>query len=419
MQQHPVIGERILRGVPYLEDVARAVRHEHERWDGQGYPDGLEGEAIPLASRVVFACDAWHAMTSDRPYRKALSADEARAELVANAGTQFDPQAVRAVLEVVGSGAAELPEVDAPADLDTEEQLRSALLAEVAETTGADDLFVFRLTSPGRYTHFGGAGRGEGWAGNVELDAAHEHLFAQAVDTGEPVGIAHEDRGRVVGPYYARTAVIVPSCSNVVVVLGSAGDALAGPVSRELVDAVRPAAEAIKDIPPAKKLADELEVLDAVRAIMAIPASSVEATLSQVAQIAAQSLSCEYGGVLVFDAAGELRVGEAELGWSPPLGETVELIAPEALPRLDFPLVVQEVSTHPYLGTLAGLRGATAVHAVELGDPRLGVLFVVHADSAPRGFTVLCRRLARSVADAAEVVIRRALAQEQLGESRG
>ena len=53
MEQHPVIGERILQGIPYLEEVARAVRHEHERWDGTGYPDGLTGEAIPLASRIV------------------------------------------------------------------------------------------------------------------------------------------------------------------------------------------------------------------------------------------------------------------------------------------------------------------------------------------------------------------------------
>jgi hypothetical protein len=404
--------------VPYLEDVARAVRHEHERWDGRGYPDGLAGEAIPLASRVVFACDAWHAMTSDRPYRKALSEDVARAELAANAGTQFDPAAVRAVLEVVGASDGELPDVHEPADPDTEEHRRSELLQAVAAAAGADDLFVFRLTSPGRYTHFGGAGRGEGWAGNVELAAADEQSFAEAVRTGDPVSIAHPERGRVVGPYYARTAVIVPCCAEVVVVLGSDRDALAGPVTKALVDAVRPALDAIRDIPPAKKLADELEVLEAVRAIMAISASSVEDALSQVAEIAARSLSCEYGGAFVYDAVGELRAGEAERGWRPPPGETIELVAPEALTQIEFPLVVQDVGDHPYLADLPGLSGAAAVHAVELGDPRIGVLFVIHADIAPRGFTALCRRLARSVADAAEIVVRRAVAQEQLGESR-
>ena len=73
----PVIGERILSAVPGLEQVARAVRHEHERWDGHGYPDGLAGDEIPLASRIVLACDAWHALVSDRPYRTALDHEAA------------------------------------------------------------------------------------------------------------------------------------------------------------------------------------------------------------------------------------------------------------------------------------------------------------------------------------------------------
>ncbi len=98
MKQHPVIGERIVARIPGLEDVARAIRHEHERWDGKGYPDGLKGSEIPLASRIVLVCDAFHAMTSDRPYRTAMSDDEARAELVRHAGTQFDPVIVGALL---------------------------------------------------------------------------------------------------------------------------------------------------------------------------------------------------------------------------------------------------------------------------------------------------------------------------------
>ncbi|MDX6666433.1 MAG: hypothetical protein QOG68_2639, partial [Solirubrobacteraceae bacterium] len=77
MRKHPVIGERILAGIPGLEQVAKAIRHEHERWDGAGYPDGLAGELIPLASRIVFCCDAWHAMTSDRAYRPAMPEAEA------------------------------------------------------------------------------------------------------------------------------------------------------------------------------------------------------------------------------------------------------------------------------------------------------------------------------------------------------
>ena len=102
MRQHPLIGERIVASVESLARLAPIVRAEHERWDGRGYPDGLSGGSIPLASRVVFCCDSFHAMTSDRPYRRAIGAKRAVEELEKNAGTQFDPEVVRALLGVVG-----------------------------------------------------------------------------------------------------------------------------------------------------------------------------------------------------------------------------------------------------------------------------------------------------------------------------
>jgi diguanylate cyclase (GGDEF)-like protein len=98
MRQHPVIGERILRAIPGLGAVARIVRHEHERWDGGGYPDGLVADAIPAEARIILACDAYHAMTSDRPYRKAMGHAAAMAELNLNAGSQFDPEVVEALV---------------------------------------------------------------------------------------------------------------------------------------------------------------------------------------------------------------------------------------------------------------------------------------------------------------------------------
>jgi HD-GYP domain-containing protein (c-di-GMP phosphodiesterase class II) len=98
MRHHPVLGERILKQVPGLDQVALIVRSAHERWDGQGYPDGLEGEAIPRGSRVIFACDAYHAMTSDRSYRGAMGDDTAVDELQAGSGSQFDPAVVHELL---------------------------------------------------------------------------------------------------------------------------------------------------------------------------------------------------------------------------------------------------------------------------------------------------------------------------------
>jgi two-component system cell cycle response regulator len=101
IHQHTLVGERILRASPAYQNVAAIVRSSHERWDGSGYPDGLAGEEIPLASRIVCACDAYDAMTSKRPYRPALSADEALAELERGAGTIFDPTVARVLVAQV------------------------------------------------------------------------------------------------------------------------------------------------------------------------------------------------------------------------------------------------------------------------------------------------------------------------------
>jgi putative nucleotidyltransferase with HDIG domain len=99
MREHSALGAHMVGSVPGLEHLAPIIRATHERWDGKGYPDGLCGEQIPLASRIIHSCDAWHAMTSDRPYRKALGR-ETIDELHKNMGKQFDPRVVLALVEI-------------------------------------------------------------------------------------------------------------------------------------------------------------------------------------------------------------------------------------------------------------------------------------------------------------------------------
>jgi putative nucleotidyltransferase with HDIG domain len=100
MREHTVKGEAILSSITELGDIAKMVRHSHERWDGNGYPDGLAGEEIPLGSRIIFCADAFHAIRADRPYRRGRPAPQALAAVIAGAGTQFDPRVVEALEEV-------------------------------------------------------------------------------------------------------------------------------------------------------------------------------------------------------------------------------------------------------------------------------------------------------------------------------
>lgn len=101
MRLHPVYGYEILRPVPVSENVKLGVRHSHERWDGEGYPDGLAGEQIPVIARIIAVADAYEALTTDRPYRRALSVEEALEEIRSCSGSQFDPRMVAAFVRVL------------------------------------------------------------------------------------------------------------------------------------------------------------------------------------------------------------------------------------------------------------------------------------------------------------------------------
>ena len=104
MRRHPSVGADLLQACEVPSSVAAIVRSHHERWDGAGYPDGLSGNAIPLGARIVAVADAYIAMLEERPYRPPLDPREARAELLAQAGRQFDPVCAEATCRVVAAG---------------------------------------------------------------------------------------------------------------------------------------------------------------------------------------------------------------------------------------------------------------------------------------------------------------------------
>jgi putative nucleotidyltransferase with HDIG domain len=133
MEEHSAIGERILSNVDDYAEIARIVRHHHERMDGNGYPDRLRGEAIPLISRIIGVADAYNAMTSGRPYRDAMPSRVAKMRLAQSVETQFDTTVV-AAFEAILSGASETYRSGARADFAVEAQKHPNVLttAEVA-----------------------------------------------------------------------------------------------------------------------------------------------------------------------------------------------------------------------------------------------------------------------------------------------
>jgi hypothetical protein len=275
---------------------------------------------------------------------------------------------------------------------------------------GVGDVFVLRRVGGQRFVHLAGIGRGAGWAGIVEVSLDDEAALSEALRADRPVRLEHAGRGLVFGPYYARAAAIVGLPPDVVVVFGAADGAEIEADDETLTAAARKAADELAPAGPAKELADELELLEAVRWAAGVQAPSVVEAMATLAGIAAEALSCELGIVFLEDGR---RVAVAELGWPQPVGEDeVADALSTALELGEFPVCVQDAATAPLPGALASVAAIRSYYLLELTGPARGVVLVAHTDAAPRGFTLLCRRLGRRVAEVASVVLGLALTRE-------
>ena len=272
-------------------------------------------------------------------------------------------------------------------------------LALLAASVGATDLFIFRRVVGDRYVHVGGVGRGEGWAGNIEL-AGLDSMLDEAVPSTGPYRVSHEVPTRIVGPYFARSAALVHVSSDVFVLFGHPALALLDRSDEVLRAVAETAATAIEFVSPAKRLADELEVLHALEALRKTDARTVADVMRHVVESAADSLSCELGVIYLFDRA---KLTLAERGWEIETDEeTLERALATLSDRGEFPRCTQDASVHPLPAPFTREAGIRSYYLLPVGKPPVGLLLLMHTDACARGFTTLCQDLGARLAEAAE-----------------
>lgn len=285
-------------------------------------------------------------------------------------------------------------------------------IGSVAAAVVATDLMVFRL-DPDRARLMGGVGRGAGWAGVVEVDLANEPLVQRMLERGRVVRLDEAQPVRVIGPYWSAHAALIRTGEHLVV-FGAEAPIRAS--RAELMARATEAAASIGEVSPSKLLADELELAEAVRLLTDHTPRSLADAAAHVAEVAADALSCEIGVVLL--QRGEVtEVHGAGVAWASMDGDDVLCAALHRLAARaanGTPIVEQDLAA-------VGSSGLRIVSCYALGIGRsetMGALIVGHTDARPRGFTGLCQRVGRALADAAEPALRLAMAHEDLAAQR-
>ena len=269
-------------------------------------------------------------------------------------------------------------------------------MLEAPSSLDVEDVFVLARVGPDQLVNLDGIGRGEGWAGNITVDAAREPLVAGALEAPGVVRWSGES-ARVFGPYWATEAALA-LVGDFLVVFGGAG--VAGHDDADLIDAAGTIAWSAGEISPEKRLADELEVTQAALAVASLPSASRAEFLAGLAQTAADALACEFGAVVVQRPEPELFL--AADGWRPAasddlvLGALLQLLVDRAG---EGPVVTQDLRDEPATNRPLGFaEGVVSRCVIPLRAGELdGAIVVAHTSSEPRGFTTLCQQVAERI----------------------
>lgn len=285
-------------------------------------------------------------------------------------------------------------------------------VARAAAAVGASDVFVFRRVTGDRFVHVGGLGRGEGWAGNVDLVLGQEPRAHEAVSSVAPVVVRAPEPVQIFGPYYQREAVFVPLSADLIVVFGTSDAGSLVSDGELLREAASSASAAIAQVSSAKRLADELELLHAVHSLAQTDAVRIREVMAHVVESAIAALSCDLGAIYVADLDSVEVIEHAPSG---------SLVADSFLPAMRalfseavaLPTCVQDSTADPPPSPLGAL-GVTSHYVLPVGAPPFGVLALMHTDARPRGFTSLCREVGLRLAQSAGPLLRSSLTLHEL-----
>lgn len=287
--------------------------------------------------------------------------------------------------------------------------------AEIAEAAGADDLFVFRRVGGRRFAHIGGVGRGAGWAGIVDVQADEEPLVELALAGTSVVRRSHTEPRQVLGPYFASSVAIVPVSDDVFVVFGYAAELPASLSDDELVELAQFAGDGVLEVAPAKRLADELEALNAVQDLLHSTAETFGEALQHLVDQATLSLSCDLGVGWVPEQGTVAISDRREVVRLSLRADDVAVALAAIAERKRFPLCVQRAEADELPAPFRSADGVLAYYLLELTRPLPAFLLLLHTKAAaPRGFTLLCRSLGVKLVDAAEPLLAAALLRDTM-----
>jgi diguanylate cyclase (GGDEF)-like protein len=287
---------------------------------------------------------------------------------------------------------------------------------DVAAAYGATDVLVLRRVTDDKWAHLGGAGLGEDWIGFVDPSPdGDEPVLRAALGSRKVVRNQADKPARVIGPYYARQWAVLRVDGDYVIVLGRSDAEV--PLASDVRDAdlrVKCATlvGTVGMVTPAKRLADELKVLDAMQKIYQVPQVSSEETLRMVVKIVTDALSCDIGLLITGSGRMAVQCDDPLAGWDPIAARAaVEAV----LPRIGHSaLCVQGADGDPLPAPLDPAHGICSYYIVPTPEPIGGAFAVFHTERTPRGFTAACQQLGRQLSMAAASIIHAAELREQL-----